>query len=121
MKMRLRSLVPTLVAVFVSVLVSAPAGAQWLDHPTPGTPRTADGKPDLTAPAPRTADGKPDLSGVWGISGLGYSTNITSVEMLPWAQTIFAARAATYGHEDPAANCLPEGPRAGLAGLEPFR
>ena len=39
--------------------------AQWLNFPTPGTPRTRDGKPDLAAPAPRAADGKPDLSGVW--------------------------------------------------------
>jgi len=41
------------------------AHAQWLNYPAPGTPRTPDGKPDLTAPAPHTADGKPDLSGVW--------------------------------------------------------
>jgi hypothetical protein len=41
------------------------AFAQWLDFATPGTPRTPDGKPNLSAPAPRTADGKPDLSGVW--------------------------------------------------------
>jgi len=41
--------------------------------------------------------------------------------MLPWAQKVYEARSATYGHEDPASNCLPEGPRAGLAGLEPFR
>jgi hypothetical protein len=121
MTMSLRSLVPTLVAAFVFAIASAPAGAQWINHPTPGTPRTADGKPDLTAPAPRTADGKPDLSGVWGINGLGYSTNITSVEMQPWAQKIYETRQATYGHEDPASNCLPEGPRAALAGLEPFR
>jgi len=40
--------------------------AQWLEYPTPGVPRTADGKPNLSAPAPRTADGKPDLSGMWG-------------------------------------------------------
>jgi hypothetical protein len=39
--------------------------AQWLNFPTPGIPRTRDGKPNLSAPAPRTADGKPDLSGVW--------------------------------------------------------
>jgi hypothetical protein len=38
--------------------------AQWLNYPTPGIPRTKDGKPNLTAPAPRTADGRPDLSGV---------------------------------------------------------
>jgi hypothetical protein len=41
------------------------ADAQWLNFPTPGTPRTADGKPNLAAPVPRTAEGKPDLSGVW--------------------------------------------------------
>lgn len=41
--------------------------AQWLNYPTPGIPRTRDGKPNLTAPAPRTADGKPDLSGVWHV------------------------------------------------------
>ncbi len=119
--MRLRSLVPTLVAATIISAASASVDAQWINHPTPGTPRTADGKPDLAAPAPRTSDGKPDLSGVWSANGLGYSTNITSVEMLPWAQKIYETRQATYGHEDPASNCLPEGPRAGLAGLEPFR
>ena len=43
----------------------AGAYAQWLDFATPGVPRTADGKPNLSAPTPRTAEGKPDLSGVW--------------------------------------------------------
>jgi len=45
--------------------ISISAYAQWLNFPTPGTPRTRDGKPNLSAPAPRAADGKPDLSGVW--------------------------------------------------------
>jgi hypothetical protein len=44
---------------------SVPAAAQWFTYPNPAVPRTADGKPDLAAPAPRTADGKPDFSGVW--------------------------------------------------------
>lgn len=39
--------------------------AQWINYPTPGVPRTADGKPNMAAPPPRTADGKPDLSGLW--------------------------------------------------------
>ena len=119
--MRFRFLPPTLAAVSVVFAISNPAEAQWINHPTPGIPRTADGKPDLTAPTPRASDGKPDLSGIWAANGLGYSTNITSVEMLPWARKVYEARSATYGHEDPASNCLPEGPRAGLAGLEPFR
>jgi len=49
----------------VFVFLAIGAQAQWLNYPTPGTPRTPDGKPNLSAPAPRTADGKPDLSGVW--------------------------------------------------------
>ena len=51
-----------------SALLLAPltASAQWLNYPTPGVPRTADGKPDMSAPTPRTADGKPDFSGMWG-------------------------------------------------------
>src|SRR5215471_1778508 len=41
------------------------AFGQWLNYPTPGTPRTRDGKPDLSAKVPRAPGGKPDLSGVW--------------------------------------------------------
>jgi hypothetical protein len=113
--------------VNVMVLSSALAGwpvtaaAQWLDHPTAGIPRTADGKPNLKAPAPRTPDGRPDLSGLWIISGLGHATNITNVEMLPWAEKLYRERIATYGHDDPVVGCLPEGPRSGLHGLEPLR
>lgn len=38
--------------------------AQWINLPTPGLPRLADGKPDLAAPAPKTFDGKVDFSGL---------------------------------------------------------
>jgi hypothetical protein len=52
--------------MFVSIaFLSTGAHAQWLNFPTPGIPRTPDGKPNLSAPVPRTSDGKPDLSGVW--------------------------------------------------------
>src|SRR5690242_8762909 len=48
------------------LLLSAmlPLAAQWLNYPEKRTPRTRDGKPNLTAPTPRM-NGKPDLSGVW--------------------------------------------------------
>jgi hypothetical protein len=41
-----------------------PLIAQWLNYPDARTPRTKDGRPNLTAPAP-WMNGKPDLSGVW--------------------------------------------------------
>ena len=50
------------------LLVASPLAAQWINYPTPGTPRTRDGKPNLVAPAPRT-HGKPDISGVWQTAG----------------------------------------------------
>ena len=51
--------------VFAGMLTCA--SAQWLNYPTPGTPRTKDGKPNLSAPAPRASNRKPDLSGVWQV------------------------------------------------------
>ena len=47
------------------VFLTMSTHAQWLHYPTPGTPRTRDGKPNLAAKAPRAPNGKPDLSGVW--------------------------------------------------------
>lgn len=41
------------------------ATGQWLDYPSPGIPRTPDGKPNLTAPVPRTPERKPVLDGIW--------------------------------------------------------
>ena len=52
-------------AMAFAALLAVPLGAQWLNYPTPGVPRTADGKPNLSAGALRTADGWPDLSGIW--------------------------------------------------------
>ncbi len=52
-------------AVLGTPFASRYAAAQWLKNPSPGVPRTADGKVNMTAPAPRMANGKPDLSGLW--------------------------------------------------------
>jgi len=41
-------------------LLPSCALAQWLNFPEPGTPRTRDGKANLTAAAPHAVDGKPD-------------------------------------------------------------
>src|SRR6266581_1925146 len=58
-----------LMAGIVFSLIASSSAAQWLQLPTPGIPRTPDGKPNLSAPAPRTRDGKPDLSGMWWNAG----------------------------------------------------
>jgi hypothetical protein len=62
--MNARHTVVSVIVLFV-VLLPTVNSAQWLKHPTPGMPRTSDGKPDLSAPAPRAENGTPDLSGLW--------------------------------------------------------
>jgi hypothetical protein len=96
--------------------------AQWLDFKTPGIPRTADGKPNLTAPAPRTPDGKPDLSGLWmpqrNIYWLDVSPNPQDDSFFtPAAEAVFQKRAADLAQDWPGTHCLPLGPGAILAGM----
>jgi hypothetical protein len=98
------------------VLVCATHGtalAQWLSVPVPGTPRTADGKPNLSAPVPRTADGKPDLSGVWHAETMRYNDNLlpagTQAPMLPWAAEVYKHRVETQGFDRPMTRCMPHG------------
>jgi len=101
-------------AIVFSVLAT-PLAAQWLDHPTPGIPRTPDGKPNLTAPAPRTPDGKADLSGIWQrTNNQKYRRNIAAdlkpEEIQPWARELVAQRMEDLGKDHMAVRCLPWGP-----------
>ena len=111
---------------FVSFLV--PLAGQWISYPTPGIPRTPDGKPNLSAPAPRTPDGKPDLSGLWEMEhnracppegcgdqqpsqefgNIGWSLK----EGLPYrtaAAELMKTRIPEKRVDDPLAHCLPIG------------
>src|ERR1700735_4560672 len=97
------------VAIVTASLSQAPA--QWLNYPTPGTPRTPDGKPNLTAPTPRSSDGKPDLSGIWNGPGAGgYDRNIARDlkpgDIQPWAETYYQKQVLNEGKDSPRASCL---------------
>jgi hypothetical protein len=123
---------------FVSFCFSAQA--QWNNQPTPGAPRTADGKVDMNGPAPKV-NGKPDLSGIWqveaeprgpGLFGLGESPNSKYFRdilsdfkpgeepMTPAAREILRQHGQP-GTVGPSLICLPDGvPHADLL-PEPFK
>jgi hypothetical protein len=95
---------------------------QWINYPTAGIPRKADGKADLSAPAPRTKGGKPDLSGLWLPTGR-YVADIAKdlkpgeVPYQPWAEALYKHRRETESKDDPTGNCIPGGvPRSDLVG-----
>jgi len=101
----------------LAMAIAAPAAAQWLNLPTPGIPRTADGKPNLTAPAPRMPDGKPDLSGLWQPEVIPYRFDVIQDPkdegiFRPAARDLFLQRAVNLRHDNPVTNCLPAGPQA---------
>ena len=104
------------IAIAAAVLLfPVSLSAQWLDWKTPGIPRNANGKPNLTAPAPRTADGKPDLSGIWQPELNSYRFDFIQdlkdeSVFRPAAEAIFQSRVKDFRRDDPVTNCLPGGP-----------
>ena len=81
-------------AALALIVGTMPAAAQWLDRPWPGIPRTADGKPNLTAPAPRGPDGKPDLTGVW--NGPTPEPRLDPANEKPWVNDLVRQRQLDY-------------------------
>ncbi len=99
-------------------VMSVSLTAQWPDHPTPGAPRTPDGKPNLSAPAPRSADGKPDLTGVWKVSRsylLNAAPDLKAEDIQPWAAALYKQSADNYRNDTDGINCLPPGPKASIS------
>ena len=105
--------------------MGATASAQWLSVPVPGTPRTPDGKPNLSAAAPKTSDGKPDLSGIWKADTTRYNDNLlppgTEAPMLPWAADVYKHRVSTMGYERPMTFCMPHGVPDAFTTPMPFK
>ncbi len=124
----------TFIAGSVSVLALGPARAQWLKYPTAGVPQTADGKPNLAAPAPKDADVKPDFSGIWlsnnincrnqnqnpdslvcgselpfGKEGFNFGVSLQGgLPYQPWLAALVKERTANKGKDDPHIICLPD-------------
>ena len=105
--------IKTIALMLLSAAV-VPLSAQWLHYPTPGIPRTPDGKPNLTAPAPKTPDGKPDLSGIWTrVNNPNYFFNLTTdadeAPMLPGAAALYKERLAQLQKGHPSERCVGHG------------
>lgn len=71
----------------IVVLVSASVSAQWPLYPATGAPRTSSGRVRLDAPTPRTPDGKPDLSGLWQTIRTGSGQVIVGTDLPPLLRT----------------------------------
>src|SRR6059036_365389 len=104
----------SILAFIVFLWASVPVSAQWLSYPTPGIPRTPDGKPNLSAPAPKTPDGKPDLSGIWAANTSGkYFQDLGAdgiqIPMLPWAKALYEERKGNLQKGHPSERCLGHG------------
>ena len=114
-----------MLALALTCATAGTAFAQWLSLPLPGTPRTADGKPNLNAPTPRAADGKPDLSGIWLNENRVVNENLapagTDVPMLPWAAEVYKKRVATHGYDRPMTRCMPHGVPDAVTSPYPFK
>ena len=103
--------------MWLAVLLATAVSAQWINYPTPGIPRTADGKPNFAAPTPKTADGKPDLSGLWEPASKGADPQFLDVAknvkgglpFQPWAAELVKARRADENKDDPDGHCQPLG------------
>jgi len=99
--------------------------AQWIKIALPDTPRTPDGRPNLSAPTPKAEDGRPDLSGIW-LRGRGISTprenpaglpgrldhfmpGGTDIPLRPEPAALYKQRAENFGKGRPSERCLPHG------------
>ena len=113
--MRVRHALTGAAALLPLLFVPSLSTGQWLTQPTAGIPRTADGKPNLSAPAPRTPAGTPDLSGLWH-AGPKFDFDLKSSDVQAWAQTKSREREANPAADSWGILCLPPGPMITFSG-----
>jgi hypothetical protein len=119
-----------------AALLAAIAPGQWIHYPSHDIPRTAEGRPNLTAPAPKKADGQPDLSGIWhrirparapggpefGNTVTYYMPEGSKVPFRPWAEELFNQRRYhDLGAGRPSERCLPHGILGAMLPDVPFK
>ena len=96
-----------ILSIVIACATAGTATAQWLSIELAGTPRTADGQPDLDAPAPVLEDGTPDHSGIWRLDRSHHNSNANllaegvDAPMLPWALEVYERRVVTHGYDRP--------------------
>ena len=143
---------PAISLIAIAAACTVPLSAQWPMYVEPGIPRDNQGQVRMDAASPRTPDGKPDLTGDWvradrdprpaelaGITteqGRGsravvvepqvqgfaadpnspplatfwdIGTNLPGLVLTPWADDLKKKRMAIDSRENPDANCLPMG------------
>ena len=72
---------------------------------------------NVRGPTPRTPDGRPDLSGIWNAN---VDPNPVPVSLLPWAADVMKVRVATNFRDQPSNVCLPDDPTPTLPLLHKF-
>lgn len=112
--------VARLFTAFALSVLPTTASGQWLELALPNTPRTSDGKPNLSAPAPRLPDGRPDLSGIWQRTRSNILRGV-DIPMLPWTKGFVAERLANNGKDNPEGFCLPQGTPEQMLTILPWK
>ena len=104
--------------------LTAPLGSQ-LYPSTETAPKGTKPAWPPAGPTPRTADGKPDLSGAWAPNAIRQNVDMiktgVQVPFQPWAEKVYNERKSSDSRDDPEARCLPPGVPRMTTTPYPFR